>query len=84
MGKRFLQYHFVTVKPACLAVPLIVSKIRYLKCRVARDDMTIVGLEPFMASDSIQARATNLTMVVLQQADTALYLADAKYDCLET
>lgn len=37
------------------------------------------GLEPFMASDSIQARATKLTLAVLQQADVALYLADAKY-----
>ena len=32
-----------------------------------------------MAKSSIQARATSLTQVVLQQADVALYLADAKY-----
>lgn len=38
-----------------------------------------VGLEPFMAKDSIQARATQLTQAVLQQADAALYLADARY-----
>lgn len=31
-----------------------------------------------MAKSSIQARATNLTQAVLQQADVALYLADAK------
>ena len=36
------------------------------------------GLEPFMARDSLQARATQLTASVLEQADAALFLVDAR------
>ena len=36
------------------------------------------GLEPFMSSSSIQGRATVLTAAVLQRADIALFLLDAR------
>ena len=36
------------------------------------------GLEPFMSSTSIQGRATALTAAVLQRADVALFLLDAR------
>ena len=36
------------------------------------------GLEPFMSASSIQGRATALTASVLQRADIALFLLDAR------
>lgn len=57
---------------------------RVHSCEASTDEHSITvidsltGLEPFMARDSIQARATQLTASLLTRCDVAVLLLDAR------